>query len=453
MTNLQKIFRSTPSSFLVFKSPTSNLIAYTCFCQHGTLTLQYQLNIYFILDMKNIIIFDSLEAHNNLLPITYTRPVSYIRVGIDTIFDKWQAQFTESQLSTLTNDYLQQKYSAKYAADGNNIFIAGHYLPSPHLIKAINNLNTGEAIHSSADNELIAFRGSKEDFETKNFLNSFTCPADKLKRIFWLYDIFQMNDEVMLSDFIRITAGRKSQQLSSTNLVIGNPTFDNGTSRIFIEKGASIEGVTLNVTEGPIYIGKDAVIMEGSCIRAPFAACNHSQVNMCAKIYGATTIGPYCKVGGELNNVVMIGYSNKAHDGFLGNAVIGEWCNIGGGTTASNLKNDYSEIKLWNYPAHRFLRTGLQFCGLIMGDHSKAGINCMFNTATVIGVGVNIHGAGFPRNFVASFSEGSTAGFSDVSLPRFFTIAERAMARRHVMLSELDKNIFTAIYNIADSYK
>ena len=174
---------------------------------------------------------------------------------------------------------------------------------------------------------------------------------------------------------------------------------------------------------------------------------------MGTKIYGATTLGPYCKVGGELNNVVMIGYSNKAHDGFLGNAVIGEWCNLGGGTTASNLKNDYTEIKLWNYPAHRFLKTGLQFCGLIMGDHSKAGINCMFNTATVIGVGVNIHGAGFPRNFVASFSEGSTAGFTDVSLPKFFDIAKRVMARRNVELTDIDKEIFLAIYNIAEGYK
>lgn len=193
--------------------------------------------------------------------------------------------------------------------------------------------------------------------------------------------------------------------------------------------------------------------MEGSCIRAPFAACEHSVVNMGCKIYGATTLGPYCKVGGELNNVVMLGYSNKAHDGFLGNAVIGEWCNLGAGCSASNLKNDYTEIKLWNYPAHRFLRTGLQFCGLIMGDHSKAGVNSIFNTATVIGVGVNIHGTGFPRNFVPSFSEGSSAGFVDVSLTKFFAIAERAMARRNVTLTDADKEIFQNIFSFADNYK
>lgn len=207
------------------------------------------------------------------------------------------------------------------------------------------------------------------------------------------------------------------------------------------------------MTQGPIYIGKDTEIMENSSIRAPFAACEHVVVNMGTKIYGATTLGPYCKVGGELNNVIMQAYSNKGHDGFLGNAVIGEWCNLGAGTNASNLKNDYSEIKLWNYPSRRFLRTGLQFCGLIMGDHSKAGINCMFNTATVLGVGVNVHGSGFPRNFVASFSEGGTAGFSDVPLSKFFSIAERMMARRGKVLTEVDRAIFEAIHDETENLK
>lgn len=189
-------------------------------------------------------------------------------------------------------------------------------------------------------------------------------------------------------------------------------------------------------------------------IRGAFAACDHAKVRMGAKVYGATTLGPYCKIGGEVENTVMIGYSNKAHDGFLGDAVIGEWCNLGGGTTASDLKNDYSEIKVWDYVDQRFVRTGLQFCGLIMGDHSKTGVNCMINTATVLGVGVNIHGAGFPRNFVASFQEGSaTAGFKDVPLQAFMGIAERMMARRNVQLTDADRDIFTAIYNLSDRYK
>lgn len=398
--------------------------------------------------MKNVVVFDAPDVRDNLLPLTYTRPVSYIRIGIDTIFDKWQALLADSSLSPLTVPYLQPKFPTTLADDST--FVAGHVIPDKELAVAAEALNSGEAL--VADGTLLAFRGSKADFDNRNFAVQ-TAYHGAVRKIFWLYDIFQMNGEVMHADFRRITANRISQPLSDTNLVIGSRTFDDGTPKIFIEEGATIEGVTLNVTGGPIYIGKDATIMEGSCIRAPFAACRHSQVNMCAKIYGATTLGPFCKVGGELNNVVMIGYSNKAHDGFLGNAVIGEWCNIGGGTTASNLKNDYSEIKLWNYPAHRFLRTGLQFCGLIMGDHSKAGINCMFNTATVIGVGVNIHGAGFPRNFVASFLEGSTSGYVDVSLPRFYSIAERVMSRRDIVLTDIDKEIFTAIYNIADSYK
>lgn len=400
--------------------------------------------------MRNVIIFDPDDVRGNLLPITYTRPVSHIRIGIDTIFDKWQSFFPDDNLSVLTVNYLQRKFPTAFAS-GDNLFIAGNYIPDAQLVDAVKALPAEAALLHG--DRLVAFCGSRKDFESRSFKTEITYSESEPESIFWLYDIFLKNGDVLLNDFRRLTAGRASQPLSSTNLVIGNPCFDDGTPKIFIEEGAYIEGVTLNVTNGPIYIGKGATIMEGSCIRAPFAACDESQVNMGAKIYGATTLGPHCKVGGELNNVVMIGYSNKAHDGFLGNAVIGEWCNLGGGTTASNLKNDYSEIKLWNYPAQRFLKTGLQFCGLIMGDHSKAGINCMFNTATVIGVGVNIHGAGFPRNFVASFSEGSTAGFSDVSLPRFFTIAERVMARRQVMLSEIDKDIFTAIHNIADSYK
>ena len=312
-------------------------------------------------------------------------------------------------------------------------------------------LGNGEAL--AYNGELVAYRGTMEGFKSVNLEKAAPYTASSLTMLHQLYDIFLLNGSEMRRDYHIIIAGRESQPLSETCTIVGPYRLDDGCPAIFIEEGATVEAVTLNTTGGPIYIGKDAVIMEGVCIRAPFAACRHSQVNMGAKIYGATTLGPYCKVGGELNNVVMIGYSNKAHDGFLGNAVIGEWCNIGAGTNASNLKNDYTEIKLWNYRAHRFLRTGLHFCGLIMGDHSIAGINCMFNTATVIGVGVNVHGAGFPRNFVASFSEGSVAGYTDVSVVKFFDIAKRMMARRGIELSETDKEIFESIYRIAENYK
>ena len=289
-----------------------------------------------------------------------------------------------------------------------------------------------------AGETVIAYRGTAES------VVEYTAPVMAVNH---LYDIFMLNSEALLADFKRITAGRASQPLSPTNTVIGDP------SLIFLEEGAVVEGAFINTKGGPVYVGRDAEVMEGSMLRGPIALCEHAVVNMGAKIYGATTLGPWCKVGGELNNVVMQAYSNKAHDGFLGNAVIGEWCNLGAGCVASNLKNDYTPIRLWNYPTGRFLRTGLQFCGLIMGDHSKAGINTMFNTATVLGVGVNIHGSGFPRNFVASFSEGSTAGFSDVSMTKFFEIARRMMARRHKELTPQDERMFYAIREAAEAFK
>lgn len=398
--------------------------------------------------MKNIIIYDNFEIRENLLPLTFTRPVSQIRVGITTLMEKWQFFFNDDTFSHLTADYLQPKYATQ--VENDNYFIAGHIVASCELAHYISNLANGEAL--KIGEEIIAYRGTIEDFKSKNFTSSTDYTGDIIA-IRWLYDIFMLNNIVLETDFRNITANRKSQPISDTNIIIGNPSFEDGTPKIFIEEGASIEGVFLNVTKGPIYIGKNCEVMEGSCIRAPFAMCEGSIVNMGTRIYGATTLGPFCKVGGEVNNVVMIGYSNKGHDGFLGNAVIGEWCNLGAGCSASNLKNDYTEIKLWNYPAHRFLRTGLQFCGLIMGDHSKAGVNSIFNTATVIGVGVNIHGTGFPRNFVPSFSEGSSAGFTDVSLVKFFAIAERVMARRNVKLTDTDKEIFHNIFAIADNYK
>lgn len=396
----------------------------------------------------DIIFFDDDTARENLLPLSFTRPLALLRAGITTIAEKWQAVLPGRRTSYLTADYLQCKYPAEAGAD--NLFIAGNVIPSKELAEAISDLAPGETL--VAEHGCIAFRGSADDFKAGRFAGeiAWTSPVCAINM---LYDIFTKNAEILADDFLRLTEGRKSQPISATCTIVGDPSSPDGTPNIFIEEGATVEAAVLNVKNGPIYIGRDAEVMEGSCLRGPVAMLDHSVANMGCKIYGATTIGPYCKVGGELNNVVMIGFSNKAHDGFLGNAVIGEWCNLGAGCVASNLKNDYTEIKLWNYRAHRFLRTGLQFCGLIMGDHSKAGINTMFNTATVLGVGVNIHGSGFPRNFVASFSEGSTAGFSDVPLSKFFDIADRVMARRGQKLTEADRAVFQAIYTIADTYK
>ncbi len=398
--------------------------------------------------MRNIILFDASEVRDNLLPMTFTRPVADLRVGILTIREKWE-HMLEGTYSYITTEYLCDKYPAIVGED--NLFIAGNVCPIGSFVARVEVLNKGEAL-LSPNGALMAFRGSIDDFNARNFACEIVCDEDCLT-IKMLYDIFMENHRGIVEDFALLTHNRTSQPLSDTNTVIGASVEADGTPMIFIEEGAVVEGAMLNVKNGPIYVGRDAEVMEGSCLRGPVALCEHAVVNMGTRMYGATTLGPYCKVGGEVNNVVMMGYSNKAHDGFLGNAVIGEWCNIGGGSTASNLKNDYTEIKLWNYPAHRFLRTGLQFCGLIMGDHSKTGINCMFNTATVLGVGVNIHGAGFPRNFVASFSEGSVTGFADVPLAKFFDIARRMMARRGLTLTEVDMRIFESIHAIADNYK
>ncbi|MCM1319527.1 MAG: glucose-1-phosphate thymidylyltransferase [Muribaculaceae bacterium] len=403
--------------------------------------------------MNNIILYDSAAVHADMLPLSFTRPVSDFRVGITTISEKWQSCLPGTY-SVYTAPYLRDKFRPMPLAD--NLFVAANTLPSEELAAAIHKLATNQAI-VLPDGEYIAFRGSMDNFEA---LIAGTFEPEKITftgdctPLHHLYDIFLNNGKAIISDYLRLTAGRESRPLPAGNMLIGSPTLADGSPAIFIEEGASVSGAILNVTDGPIYIGKDATIQEGSCVRGPMALCEHARINMSAKIYSDTTLGPYVKVGGELNNVVIFGYSNKAHDGYLGNAVIGEWCNIGAGTNASNLKNDYSKIRLWNYPKRSFLRTDLQFCGLFMGDHSKAGINCMFNTATVVGVGCNLHGAGYQRPFIPSFSEGSPqAGFKDVNLVKFFDIAERAMSRRGIALTELDRRIFKAIFDVASTYK
>ena len=392
----------------------------------------------------NVILFDDNEVRRQLLPFTYTRPTAMLRVGITTISEKWQAMLGDADYSYLTVPYLKKKYPL-HVRRTTNLMVAGHVIPTPGLAEQVLALQEGEAL--MAGELLIAFNGSAQDFDARHYSRvHFAKDIPLIVR--HLYDIFEFNGTVLEQDFNRLTAGRESQPLSATNTVIGD------SSRIFVEPGAYVEGAMLNTNGGPIYIGPNVEVMEGACIRGGFAACHDAKVRIGAKVYGATTLGPHVKIGGEVENTVFIGYSNKAHDGFLGDAVIGEWCNIGGGTSASNLKNDYGEIKLWNYASKRFERTGLQFCGLFMGDHSKIGVNGMINTATVLGVGVNIHGAGFPRNFVASFQEGSSAaGFKNVPLETFYTIAERVMARRNIPLTEVDRGIFKAIYNIRDRYK
>ena len=391
--------------------------------------------------MTNYIMFDPAEARGNLMPLTLTRPVAAIRCGIMTLREKWECALPGAY-SWLTADYLAPKYPVAEADD--NTFIAGNIFPTAQLAEAISALRQGESLFCGE--RLVALRGSVADLSTPD-LTTHRDYKGEITAIDHLYDIFTLNDAALRADFDVLTAGRTSAPLPADCTLVGDP------SQLFIEEGATLCCATVNVNHGPVYIGRGAEVMEGVNIRGALAMLEGAVINMGAKIYGATTLGPYCKVGGELNNVVMTGYSNKAHDGFLGNAVIGEWCNLGAGCTASNLKNDYTLIKLWNYPTHRFLPTGLQFCGLIMGDHSKAGINTMFNTATVVGVGCNIHGTGFPRNFVASFLDGSASGFSEVSFHRFIDTARRVMARRHVELTDADIAILEHVSEFAENFK
>lgn len=388
----------------------------------------------------NFILYDSPAVYDDLLPLTYTRPVGALRIGIRTLAERWMAYLPGDYNWQPARDYFSEKYpSLPHEQAAGAVTIASEVIATPELAAAVAALEPGGCLVDSSG-ALIARHGAGENVPTVF--------EGEVRRIRRPYDVFLAANDAVRSDFESITAGRRSEPLSPTNTVVGDP------SLVFLEPGAKAECAVFNVTKGPIYIGADAEVMEGALLRGPVAVGTHSIIHMGTKIYGATVLGPWCKVGGELNNVVIQGYSNKAHDGYLGNAVIGEWCNLGAGCVASNLKNNYSEIKLWSYPARRFVPTGLQFCGLIMGDHSKAGINTMFNTATVIGVGVNIHQAGFPRAFVASFSDGgSTSGFTDVPLAPFLETARRVMARRGIELTPQDERMFTAIRNAAEQYK
>ena len=393
---------------------------------------------------NTIVFFDTHDSWLNLLPLVFTRPTSKLRVGITTILEKWSGY--ADKVAYQVAPYLQWAHDLPAASyEDNSVYIAGNILPTEDLVEAIKNL--GENTRLISGETLIAFRGTPAQWLERESSPAVEFPEEKLDIIVHIYDMFLRNAEWIKKDFMRLTSGMKSKgKLISCNIIGDN-------SLLFLEEGAEAVGATFNTSEGPIYLGKNARVMEGACLRGPVAIGDNSQVNMLARIYPGTTLGAWCKVGGELKNVIIQGYTNKSHDGFLGNAVIGKWCNIGAGCSASNLKNDYSPVKVWNYRTQHFEKTGLQFCGLIMGDHSKAGINTMFNTGTVVGVGCNIHGSGFPRNFIPSFSDGGASGFVDVSLPKFFETASRVMARRGLTLTEVDQRLFDHIFDYSKKFK
>lgn len=394
--------------------------------------------------MRKIILFDD-EGRDKLLPLVYTKPTCEIRCGILSVREKWEI-YLNAKASYITQEYLIEKYPIEVSDD--NLLINGTLLPNPKIAKLIMGLAENEAI--LCEGELLAARLNEQQF---NLLNS-EQPINEINgieigrndgyvKINNVWEIFQYNGDEIRADFNLLTSNRTSQEISNTNQVLGKQD-------VFIEKGAKVECSILNATEGPIYIGKDAVVMEGSIIRGPFALCDHGVIKMGAKIYGNTTLGPYCKAGGELNNVVMLGFSSKGHDGFLGNSVIGEWCNFGAGSNNSNLKNNYAKVKLWDYSEKRFVNTGLQFCGLVMGDHSKCAINTMFNTGTVIGVNCNIYGSGFPRNFVPSFSWGGSGGYKLYQFEKAMETAEIVMKRRGKELDSTERSILEHVFKISE---
>ncbi len=387
-----------------------------------------------------IIFFDD-QSRDNLLPLTFTRPVADLRIGIMKISEKWLFHF-KSKGCYQTQDYLQAKFPLQ--TTDNNLFINGSVCPDATLLKHIDELKNGEAL--VADDCCIAVKTEKSKIDIADLKDFKAIKFDGVfLKINYPEDLFKYNADALRLDFDVITAGRESQKLSETNCIIGN--------EIFVEEGVEAECCTFNTKNGPIYLGKNSQVWEGTHIRGGLALCNDSQIKMGAKIYGATTIGPHSRIGGEVNNAVIWGNSAKGHEGYLGNSVLGEWCNLGADTNNSNLKNNYAEVKLWDYTKQGFRKTGLQFCGLVMGDHAKCGINTMFNTGTVVGVGANVFGTGFPRNFVVDFSWGGAHGFETYSINKMFETVTKVFERRGKVFDETERNILTNIFNNTNEYR
>ncbi|AHM61837.1 UDP-N-acetylglucosamine diphosphorylase/glucosamine-1-phosphate N-acetyltransferase [Flammeovirgaceae bacterium 311] len=395
----------------------------------------------------NLILFDETTLRRQLLPLTFTRPIAALRCGILTLAEKWQHLLPDATVSHLTEDYLQQKFSLVKAAD--NLMVNGAICPTPALVSKIQLLEPGQCLVQHGT--MLAFRGSAH--VTDLYKNDAYVPVQELEwqesltLIQHPWHIFRFNGEQLRQDFALVTRGRSSAGINDVHTRTYNE------ENIFVEEGAKIRAAVLNAEDGPIYIGKHAQVHEGAIIKGPFALCEHSNVNVGGKMRGDITIGPFSKVGGEVSNSVILGYSNKGHEGFLGNSVLGEWCNLGADTNNSNLKNNYANVKVWSYQKGGFLDTGLQFCGLIMGDHSKCGINTMFNTGTVVGVSANIFGDGFPRNFIPSYSWGGANGFTTYKFEAAMETAALVLERRDLNLDETERAVLQHVYEQTAQYR
>ena len=387
----------------------------------------------------NYILFDG-SVRSQLLPFTFTRPVADIRFGILSMRERWEF-ILGSTTSTITEDYLSEKWPLVEFEE--NVMINAAYFPSPAFIDQVKNLQKNEAIFDGE--EIVAFYTEEDQEVDFSAYKQLEIAGDVLK-LEHTWDIFSKNDIAIKFDFQLITEDRESQPIDPSNYV-------KNAENIFIEEGAVVENCSLNASNGPIYIGKDALVMEGCFFRGPIAIGEEAIVKMGAKIYGATTIGPGSRAGGEINNAVMFQNSNKGHEGYLGNSVLGEWCNLGADTNNSNLKNNYAEVRLWDYETEGFAKTGLQFCGLMMGDHSKCGINSMFNTGTVVGVSCNIFGTGYPRNFIPSFSWGGSAGMTTYQTKKVFEVARLVLERRKMEFTEQDEAILEHVFEETSKYR
>ncbi len=393
----------------------------------------------------NIVLFDHPDIRRSLLPLTYTRPVADIRVGILTLAEKWELALN-SKVSFLTQDYLRKKFPSKISED--NLYINGALCPDDQLVAALVDLELGESLHK--DGVTLALRAGRLEspdeipIGSDNIGKEFSANATLLR---YNWDLFLQNGEQICADFEIVTKGRKSETLSDPHTIVYNP------GNVFIEEGVSIKAAIINAEQGPVYLGKGSEVQEGTIIQGPFALGEYSQLRLGGKMRPNTTIGPYCKVGGEVGNVIFQSYSNKAHEGFLGNSVIGSWCNLGADTNNSNLKNNYSNVRCWNYHHQSYIDSGLQFCGVMMGDHSKCSINTMLNTGTVVGICANIHGTGFPSKFVPSFIWGGTEISNEYNFDKACETIAKVFERRDIAFDQLEIEILQKVFDFSAQYR
>ena len=375
-----------------------------------------------------------------LYPLALTRPVADLRVGILTIAEKW-GKWLNTSYSFLSEDYLKEKYPLSGQND-DILLIKGNCCPDNRLADALMALRTGQVLMRSG--EFIALRTETSVLPGQNLPNladySPVAYGHEIVQINHPEDIFVNNGAQICLDFERLTRGRSSAILSASNRFIGD--------NLFAEAGAQAEFATFNSTTGPIYLGKNSEVWEGSLIRGAFALGEGSQIKMGTRVYSNVTVGPYSRVGGELNTCVIWGRSSKGHDGYLGSAVMGEWCNWGADTNNSNLKNNYKPVRLYDYRKAGYRDTGLQFCGTIMADHAKCAINTAFNTGTVVGVGASIFGSGMPPTFIPDFGWGGNEGFSTYQLDKLFETAELVYERRNLQFNEVEKQLLTAVFEL-----